>query len=215
MIVITIFSRFLDFFIRTFNAKIRKYFYTSRLGKCGKNVFIKKPLTYANLHNIIMEDDTHIDYGMSFLSVSGKFVMKKGSGAATGLTVVTGTHTKELGKPFQTGKSARHKDDKEGDIIVEENVWIGTNVTLLYGARVGRESILGAGTVCSSHIPPYSIVKGNPAKVVGFAFTPEEIVEHEKALYPEEERLPLELLEKNYEKYFLKRLKEIKEFNRL
>jgi hypothetical protein len=52
-------------------------------------------------------------------------------------------------------------------------------------------------------------VVGNPAKVVGFTFSPEEIIEHEKALYSEKERLPLELLEKNYNKYYKKRLKEI------
>ena len=59
------------------------------------------------------------------------------------------------------------------------------------------------------------MVIGNPAKVVGFSFTPEEIIEHEKVLYPEEERLPLELLEKNYNKYFISRIKEIKQFTRL
>ena len=52
---------------------------------------------------------------------------------------------------------------------------------------------------------------GNPAKVVGFTFTPKEIIEHEQALYPENERIPLETLEKNYRKYFLNRLKEIKQ----
>ena len=75
--------------------------------------------------------------------------------------------------------------------------------------------MVGSGSVVRSSIPPYAIVIGNPAKIVGFSKTPEEIIEHEKALYPEEERLPLELLEKNYNKYFLKRLKEIKEFTRL
>ena len=56
---------------------------------------------------------------------------------------------------------------------------------------------------------------GNPAKVVGFKFTPEEVIEHEKALYSEEERLPLELLEKNYKKYFLDHIKEIKAYTGL
>ena len=46
-------------------------------------------------------------------------------------------------------------------------------------------------------------------------FTPEEIIEHEKALYPKEERLSLELLEKNYKKYFLDHIKEIKAYTGL
>ena len=208
-------SRLIDFITRVYNAKIRSLYYTSRLGECGKNVFIKKPLTYSNLQNIIMEDNTSIDYGMTFMSVTGKLIMKKGSGASAGLTVITGTHIREIGEPFKEGRSSHHNGDKEGDIIVGENVWIGVNVTLLYGAKIGREAILGAGTVCSKVIPPYAIVKGNPAKIVGFVFTPEEAIEHEKMLYPENERLSLEVLEHNYDKYFLNHLSDIKEFRRL
>ena len=62
------------------------------------------------------------------------------------------------------------------------------------------------------NVPPYAIVIGNPAKVIGFKFSPEEIIIHEKALYPENERIPVEILEKNYNKYFINRYKEIKEF---
>ena len=108
---------------------------------------------------------------------------------------------------------ATNRYDK--DVIVEEDVWIGSNVTLLGGAHLGRGSNIGSGSVVRGNVPPYAIVIGNPAKVVGFSFTPEQIVEHEKQLYPEEERIPLERLEKNYQKYFLKRIKEIRDFTRI
>ena len=106
-----------------------------------------------------------------------------------------------------------HEFDK--DVIVDEDVWIGARVTILAGVHVARGCSIGSGTVLRKSTPPYSIVIGNPAKVVGFRFTPEEVIEHEKKLYPEEERLPLSLLEKNYEKYFLNRIKEIKQFTSL
>jgi hypothetical protein len=132
------------------------------------------------------------------------------------LTVVTDSHIRKVGKLFKDEELFyKYKDNISENVVVEEDVWIGTNVTLLPGVTIGRGSNVGAGTVIRGKVPPYSIVSGNPGKVIGFTFTPEEIIEHEKALYPEEDRLPLELLEKNYEKYFLKRLKEIKEFNRL
>lgn len=105
-----------------------------------------------------------------------------------------------------------HSEDIEKDVVVEEDVWIGTNVTLLSGVRVGRGATIGAGAVVRTNVPPYSIVMGNPAKVVGFCFKPEEIIEHEKTLYLEEERLPLDKLEKNYNKYFMNRLMNIREF---
>jgi len=53
-------------------------------------------------------------------------------------------------------------------------------------------------------------VLGNPGKVVGFSMTPEEILEYEKLHYPEEERIPLEVLQRNYKKYFLDRKEEIR-----
>ena len=96
------------------------------------------------------------------------------------------------------------------DIVVEEDVWIGTNVTLLPGITVGRGAIVGSGSICRNNVPPYAIVQGNIAKVVGFKFSPEEIITHEKALYEADERLDLELLKDNYDKYFIKRIKEIR-----
>lgn len=100
-------------------------------------------------------------------------------------------------------------------ITICDNAWIGSDSIIMKGVTIGRYSVIGAGSVVRNNVPPYSVIIGNPAKIVGFCLTPEEIIKHEKALYPEEKRLPLELLEKNYEKYFLNRIKGIKEFTRL
>ncbi len=144
----------------------------------------------------------------------GKFIMMENSGAAVGLTVITGNHNfNVLGKNVL---SLGREYDVDRDLIVHEDAWIGANVTLTSGTDLGRGCVVAAGSVVLGQIiPPYAIVAGSPAKIIGFRFTPEEIVEHERFLYNEDNRLPLELLEKNYEKYFLKRLKEIKEFTRL
>lgn len=99
--------------------------------------------------------------------------------------------------------------------IVEDYVEFSWGVTAFGKKRIGRGALINANSVITSNIPPYSIVVGNPAKVVGFKLKPEEIVELEKTLYPESERLPLELLEKNYEKYLLSRLDDIKKITRI
>lgn len=75
---------------------------------------------------------------------------------------------------------------------MEEDVWMGINVTLLNGAHIGRGCIIGAGCVISGDVPPYAIVVGNPYTIKRFLFTPEEIIEHEKSLYPESERFSLD-----------------------
>jgi len=101
------------------------------------------------------------------------------------------------------------------DVVVEEDVWLATNVTLLSGVTVGRGAVVGSGAVCRTSIPPYAIVVGNPAKIVGFRFSPEEVIKHEGLIYSEHERYHLEVLEKNYTRYFINNIKEINNFLRL
>ena len=138
-------------------------------------------------------------------------ILKKNSAAAEGLTVVTGNHIAFKGE-FLIEKAGDLDVQIPQDVIVNEDVGIYSNVTLLAGIVVGRGAIIGSGAVCRKSIPPYSIVMGNPAKIIGFKFSPEEIIEHEKVLYPENERLSLDLLQKNYDKYFIRRRQQIKSF---
>ena len=123
---------------------------------------------------------------------------------------IVGKNVKDVTNGVKDEFDTNNEYDK--DVIVEEDVWIGARVTLLQGITIGRGSEIGAGSVVRTSVPPYAIVIGNPAKVIGFRFTPVEILEHEKTLYPEEERLPIELLEKNYKKYFKDHYKEIRSY---
>ncbi|HET9182723.1 MAG TPA: acyltransferase [Candidatus Angelobacter sp.] len=51
-------------------------------------------------------------------------------------------------------------------IIIEDDVWVGANVTFLDGAYVGRGSVIGAGSLVRGKIPSYSIAMGAPARVI-------------------------------------------------
>jgi acetyltransferase-like isoleucine patch superfamily enzyme len=51
-------------------------------------------------------------------------------------------------------------------VIIENNVWIGQSVSILKGVKIGFGSIIGANSVVTKEIPPYSIAVGIPAKVV-------------------------------------------------
>jgi len=50
--------------------------------------------------------------------------------------------------------------------VIEDDVWLGANVTVLPGRRIGTGSIVAAGAVVASDVPPYSVVAGNPATVI-------------------------------------------------
>jgi len=51
-------------------------------------------------------------------------------------------------------------------IVIEDDVWIGANVTILKGVRIGKGSIIGAAAVVTKSVDPYSIVGGNPARLI-------------------------------------------------
>jgi len=59
----------------------------------------------------------------------------------------------------------------KGNIIIENDVWIGAKSTIMSGVKIGNGSVVGSCSVVTKDVPPYSIVVGNPARVVKFRFT--------------------------------------------
>jgi len=51
-------------------------------------------------------------------------------------------------------------------IVLEDGAWIGAGAILLAGVRIGRNSVVGAGSVVTQDIPPNSVAAGNPARVI-------------------------------------------------
>lgn len=63
----------------------------------------------------------------------------------------------------------------KGDIIVGNDVWIGTQSVILTGVSIGHGAIIAANSVISKDIPPYAIAAGSPAKVIKYRFSEEVI----------------------------------------
>jgi len=81
---------------------------------------------------------------------------------------------------------------------IGDDVWIGHNAIILpRAAKVGRGAVVAAGAVVTGDVPPYAIVAGNPAKIIGYRFSPDVIVEIEKTQWwkmdPEQIRAELEI----------------------
>ena len=108
-------------------------------------------------------------------------------------TIITGDHRIDV-----IGKYIIDSHDKlienDAPVIIEDDVWTGANITILKGVTIGRGSVIAAGAVVNKSCPPYSIIGGVPAKVLKYRFSIEEVLKHERLLYPENKRLTEEEL---------------------
>ncbi len=65
----------------------------------------------------------------------------------------------------ETGKRIDEQGITTRQIVIEDDVWIGTNATVLAGVRIGSHSVIAAGAVVTHDIPPHSLAAGVPAQV--------------------------------------------------
>ena len=180
---------------------IVRFYNRTNFGYIGKNTILEYPITITNPKNVYLSEHTKIRRGLFIINDTGKFVLKKYSAIAINCTIITGNHTPTVGIPHIILGSS-HINDKETDIIVEEEVWIGANCTLLSNTHIGRGAIIGACSLVNKEIPPYAVAVGSPAKIIASVFTIEEIIAHEKQIYTETERFSYEYLSQLFEKYF-------------
>lgn len=175
----------------------------SRFGYIADDVTLMPPLRIANPKNVFLYGDNGLR-NADIMTVNAKFIMKPHSGAAEGLRVTTGNHAMMLGRFYRTITETEKPKGLDKDVIVESDVWIGRNVTILAGVTIGRGCTIGACSLVNKSTPPYCVVAGVPAKPIKFKWTIDEILEHEKALYSEQERFTREQLEKIFAETTLK-----------
>ena len=75
-----------------------------------------------------------------------------------------------LDTDFHSTHADRHFSEapvRTASVVLEENVWVAANAGVLPGTRIGRNSVVGFGAVCSGDYPANVIIAGNPARVLG------------------------------------------------
>jgi len=172
------------------------------LGYCGKNSIIEYPVWFESKKTIFIEENVIVRALAHFInSPSERITIKKYTVLAPNCTIVTNNHISTVGIP-QCLLANSHVNDKTSDTIIEEDVWTGTNTTILAGVNLGRGCIVGAGAIVTKSVPPYAVVTGIPAKITAVRFNIRQILEHERKLYPEHERYSKEYLESLFQNYY-------------
>jgi maltose O-acetyltransferase len=162
---------------------IRSYLQKKQFNSCGKNVYVGHDCEFIPSHihignHVLIGDRASFIASISHIYI-GNYVM-----IGPNVTIRGGDHRYDLiGKYMYDVKENEKLPKNDANVKIDDDVWIGCNVTILKGVHIGRGAIVGAGSVLRNSVPPYAIVLGNPAKVIKFRFNEKQILEHEKQLY--------------------------------
>ena len=184
-------------------SKINSFFpLKSSLGSCSRNAKIQWPAYIAAPKSLHLEDNVLVRRNVCISnSPRENIYIKKYTGISFNCTIVTAGHRSTVGIP-QIILGPSHINDKSSDLTIGEDVWVGINVTIMPGADIGRGAIVAACSTVTKPVPPYALVAGSPAKIIGVKFSIDQILAHEKALYPASERMSREELEMLFAKYY-------------
>lgn len=136
------------------------------LGHLGEGSFIKPPLYVDYGENIFLGDGSFINFNLVALDVAP---INIGADCLLGPNVqlLTPTHPVDP-------EPRRNKLESAEPITLEDNVWLGGGVIVCPGITIGKNSIVGAGSVVTRDVPANVLVAGNPARII------REITDREK-----------------------------------
>jgi len=110
---------------------------------------------------IIIED--HVAVGpQCFIGHGGFITIRENTMIAPHVSIVAHNHLRE-----RNGVPMRDQAIERLPVTIGEDVWIGTHATVLAGVTVGQGAIVAAGATVTRDVPPYAIVGGTPARVIG------------------------------------------------
>lgn len=189
------------YLIRGICNRFLSLFYKRLMICCGKNVRFSAITSDMTYRNISIGNDVFIGPDARFIATESRVYIGNKVLFGPNVTIIGGDHRiNAVGRFIYDIKEKQPGDDL--DIHIEDDVWIGANVTILKGVTIARGSIVAAGSLVLKNVLPYAIVGGVPAKVLKHRFSIDEIISHETKLYPTDKRYSTEQLDlfKNREK---------------
>jgi maltose O-acetyltransferase len=136
--------------------RFRTTFLKAYLASLGENTSIQMGCRFLNGRKVYLGDRNVINFGCLF---DGRhYQIKTGSDVSIGpeATILT------LGHDPQSSDFAA----KGGDVIIGDRVWIAYRAIILPSVTIGEGAVVAAGSVVTKNVEPYTIVAGNPARLI-------------------------------------------------
>jgi acetyltransferase-like isoleucine patch superfamily enzyme len=140
--------------------KVRQLFYQKAFAKCGENLFLYHGLTVFYPKNIEIGSNAKINRGV-FITATDK--IKIGNDVLIGPYSVINSGNHNYSNPDIPIRLQGHITKP---IIIDDDVWIGANSTILAGVKIGNGAVIGAGAVVTKDVAPYTVVGGVPATFI-------------------------------------------------
>ncbi len=167
--------------------KIRRRLLIDRLAACGRKFVFGADDVIGYPANIFVGDDVFIGAG-AIISANGEAKIRFGNEFMAGprLVIMAGDHDFH-----KIGRRTRGATEgiNSGQVLLEEDVWCGACVTILKQVTIGEGAVVGAGSVVSKSLPPYTICAGNPCRAVRLRFSDEDLRRHLAILGRGEEQI--------------------------
>jgi len=160
------------FFPGQIGTKLRFLYWSSKLNTLGKNIFFDIGVDIAGCEKILIGNNFMLgrDCVIGAVESDGIYIGNDVS-IARGSYLHSSNHKfSDLDIPINkqgiTYKSIKFNNTSYS-IVIEDDVWIGSNSVILSGAHISNGCVISAGAVVSGFYPPYSIIVGNPARLAG------------------------------------------------
>jgi virginiamycin A acetyltransferase len=149
---------------------VRTIVHTSEVVGSPKGIVTMGDFSYGTPKVLSWRTDDKLAIGKFCMFAHGVIVL---SGGEHDLSRVT---CYPLRKNITFEKSSGDLDSaSKGSVIIGNDVWVGAGAIILSGVNIGDGAIVAAGSVVTKDVPPYSIVGGNPAKLIRFRFSEDQI----------------------------------------
>nr|WP_051973773.1 acyltransferase [Cryobacterium sp. MLB-32] len=169
--------------------RVSGYAQANRFGARGRNFVFDPAGTYTH-GSIFVGDNVNLGVRPTLMATRAEIRIGNNVVFGPGVTVRGGNHRFDVLGEFivNVGDTMKRESDDRG-VQIDDDVWVGGGATILHGVVIARGCVVGAGAVVSRSVPAYSVVAGNPARVVRGRFTREQARVHEVALYEPARRL--------------------------
>lgn len=133
----------------------QQYTWMKQFKSCGEGCHLYVPLYISNPGNL--------EVG-KYVSVGTYVHMWCQGGIKIGDRVLIGSHTAITSVTHDYQQEDMRYNTIWKTVVIEDDVWIGTHSVILPGVTIGRGAVIGANSVVTKDVEPYSIVFGSPAK---------------------------------------------------